>query len=64
MDHYLARIQIEERRRQAEQHRLARQFRPAVSRVTRVRGSVGNWLIGAGERLAPRPTTETVSSPC
>ncbi len=60
--HYLAQIRMEEFHRGAEQYRLASQFRPAVSTATRIRTAAGSWLISAGERLFPRPTTQTAGS--
>jgi hypothetical protein len=60
--HYLAQIRMEEFHREAEQYRLASQFGPAVSTATRIRTAAGSWLISAGERLVPRPTTQTAGS--
>jgi len=60
--HYQAEAHMEELHREAEQYRLARQSRPAVSRATRIRTAAGSWLIGAGERLLPRPTAQTAGS--
>ncbi len=60
--HYLAQSRMEELHREAEQYRLASQPRPAVSSATRIRTAAGSWLIGAGERLLPRPTTQTAGS--
>jgi hypothetical protein len=58
---YLAQIRREELHREAEKHRLAGQFRPAVSTLTRIRQAAGSWLIGVGERLLPSPTIQTAS---
>jgi hypothetical protein len=60
--HDQARYHMEELHREAEQYRLANQSRPAVTRATRIRTAAGSWLIGAGERLLPRPTTQTAGS--
>lgn len=60
--HYLAQARMEELHREAEQYRLASQFRPAVSTASRIRTAAGSWLISVGERLLPRPTTQTAGS--
>jgi hypothetical protein len=60
--HYQAQVRMEELHREAEQYRLASQFRPAVSTAARIRSAAGNWLIGAGERLLAHPTTQTAVS--
>lgn len=59
--HYQAQLRMEELHREAEQYRLPSQFRPAVGTAARIRQAAGTWLIGAGERLLPRPTTQTAS---
>lgn len=58
---YLAKIRRQELHREAEQYRLASQFRPAVSTLTRIRQAAGSWLINVGERLLPSPTIQTAS---
>jgi hypothetical protein len=60
--HYQAETRMEELHREAQQYRLASQSRPAVGPATRIRTAAGSWLIGAGERLLPRPTTQAVGS--
>jgi hypothetical protein len=59
---YLAQIRMDELHREAEQYRLARQFRPVASTATKIRSAAGSWLISAGERLLSHPTTQTAGS--
>ena len=58
--HHRAKIHMEELHREAERYRVAGQSRPGVRTSTRIRTAAGSWLIGAGERLLPAPTTGTV----
>jgi hypothetical protein len=60
--HYQARYHMEELHREAEHYRLVSQSRPTVSHASKIRTAAGSWLIGAGERLLPRPTTQTAGS--
>ena len=60
--HYQAQSHMEDLHREAEQYRLASQSRAAVRPATRIRTAAWSWLIGAGERLLPRPTTQTAGS--
>ena len=58
--HYMAQLHLEELRRQADQQRLANQFRPAVNTLTRLRIATGRRLISLGENLIPGASIRTV----
>jgi len=54
--HYLAKMRMEELRREADRYRLAAQFKPPVGTPTRIRQAAGSYLIRVGERVLPDPT--------
>jgi hypothetical protein len=56
--HYIAQMRMEELRREAERYRLVSQIRPTVSAMTKIRAVAGGWLVSAGERVLPCPTTQ------